>query len=139
MPAEWTDREKRLYDALRLTVDYIGDGSPNDTYAYVMTHARAAMKDFAVVPPRQAEEVLALLKSDPRRSLYKGQDRRWYITYGGGEVPLEVVRALVATKAVNSVYSDCPDDSFHVGPTLDCEATRTIRQQPGKRHEKVYL
>jgi hypothetical protein len=139
MAAEWTDREKRLYDALKLTVDYIGDGAPDDTYTYVMTQARAAMKDFVVVPPRGVDEVLELLKSDPRRSLYKGQDFRWYITYSGGEVPLEVVQALVATKAVNSVYSDCPNDSFHVGPTLDCEATRAVRQQPGNRHEKVYL
>lgn len=38
-----TDREKQLYDALQLTVDYIGDGCPDDTYAHVMSEARAAM------------------------------------------------------------------------------------------------
>lgn len=47
----WTDREKRLWDALNNTVDYIGDGSPDDTYPGVMAEARAAMKDMYLVKP----------------------------------------------------------------------------------------
>lgn len=44
LPSE-TDREKELWDALKLVVDYIGDGSPDDTYAYVMEAARAALAE----------------------------------------------------------------------------------------------
>lgn len=49
MAAQWTDREKRLYDALNHAIDYIGDGCPDEGYPAVMAEARAAMKDMHIV------------------------------------------------------------------------------------------
>lgn len=45
----WTDREKRLYDALTHAIDWIGDGCPHEGYSAMMTEAKAAKKDFALI------------------------------------------------------------------------------------------
>lgn len=49
MATEWTDREKRLYDALNHAVDWIIDGCSDDGYGTMMAEARAAMKDMFLV------------------------------------------------------------------------------------------
>lgn len=88
----------------------------------------------------EADYFLAILRSaDPHRELYRGRNGAWYITYGAGQVPLSVVHEIVRSGAVRSVYSDCPHDSYHVGQTIDCHATRELRKKPGNRHAKIYL
>lgn len=51
------------------------------------------------------------------------------MTHGGGEVSADDVRALVQNGAVKSVYSDCPKDCYHVGPTLDTARTLELRKK----------
>ncbi len=84
--------------------------------------------------------ILDLLRQpEPHRHLYRGRDGNWYVSYGGGKVSAEVAQAVIASGEVNSVYSDCPNDSYHVGRTLDVVATTAIRKTPGNRDTKVYL
>lgn len=44
------------------------------------------------------------------RDMYKGQDGRWYVTYGGGEVDAETAREAIAKGALARKYppsNDC--------------------------------
>lgn len=79
---------------------------------------------------RDADELYRLLKEgQPHRQVYHGRDGGWFVTYSGGEVDADAVRALVRKGLINSVYNNCPDDCFHIGKTLDVNATTEERKK----------
>jgi hypothetical protein len=49
-----------------------------------------------------------LTNGTPRREVYRGKDGGWFVTYGGGEVSADAVRALRARGEIVSKYSNCP-------------------------------
>lgn len=78
----------------------------------------------------EATKLLALLRDGrPHREVYHGRDGGWFVTYGGGEVDADAVRELVAAGLVSSVYSGCPNDSYHIGKTIDVDATTEERKK----------
>jgi hypothetical protein len=85
---------------------------------------------------RSADELLHALKTaKPHRELYIGTDGRWHMTYEAGTINTNFVNELVRSGYVQSVYSDMPTTSYHVGKTWDCEATMAAR----KRGEKINI
>lgn len=89
-----------------------------------------------------ASMVMELLKSgEPHRELYRARDGGWFITHGGGAVSDNVARDIIASGEVNSVYSNCPTDAYHVGKTLDVDATIAERKKHrhGKDAPKIYI
>lgn len=87
------------------------------------------------------EEIYELLRDgQPHREVYRGQDGGWWVTYGGGKADPHAVAYLVEQKYVASVYSSIPDEVFHIGKTLDCEATMAERKKHrrGKDAPKIY-
>ena len=69
----------------------------------------------------------------PHRKIYRGKDSgRWLLTYGGGEASAEAVHQLVQGGEIQSVYSNCPDNSYHIGRTWDCGRTLAARKILGK-------
>lgn len=83
----------------------------------------------------EATNLFEILKTEPpHREVYVAGDRsgRWFITYGGGEVSYRTVKELVDGGHIRSVYNNCPDDSYHIGRTLDVQ--RTVEER--KRHRR---
>ena len=75
-----------------------------------------------------------LTNGHPHRNVYRADNGSgWYVTRGGGKVDVEAVRELVAGGHIRSVYSDCPDDCYHVGRTLD--VGRTLEER--KKHRRA--
>lgn len=83
-----------------------------------------------------AEQLLDLLtRGTPHRGVYRAQNGSgWYVTYGGGQWSEEAVMWLVNSGRIRSVYSNCPNDAYHVGRTLDIE--RTVAERKKHRHAK---
>ncbi len=77
----------------------------------------------------------------PHREVYHGQSGGWWVTYGGGEVSADAVRELVERGFIRSVYNSCPDEAYHVGRTLDVDATMAERKKHrrGKDASKIYV
>lgn len=89
---------------------------------------------------RDADWLLNILtNAEPHREVYHGQRGGWWLTHGYGEVPAESVRELVRRGAIVSVYSNCPDDAYHVGLTLDIDRTMEARNRLGKGAPNYYL
>jgi hypothetical protein len=84
-----------------------------------------------------------LTNGHPHREVYIAGNGsgEWYVTHGGGQVDVEAVRELVAGGHIKSVYSDCPNDCYHVGRTLDVERTIEERKKHrrGKDAPKIYM
>lgn len=87
---------------------------------------------------REASAVLHLLGERSGREIYRGQDGNWYLTYGGGQVDPELVRSLVESGRVRRVYVGC-DEGFHLGRTIDLEASVEHRKQTGYRRALIYV
>jgi hypothetical protein len=87
-----------------------------------------------------ADKLLDLLRHGvPKREVYKGQDGRWYVTYGGGgPISDATVRSLVERKLIQRTYATY-DGSFQVGPTIDIGATQERRKREGKKAPLVYV
>lgn len=85
--------------------------------------------------------LLSLLKEAvPHREVYRGQDGHWYVTRGGGQVSPQSVEELKRRGEIVSVYSDCPEDAYHVGRTLDVQRTLDARKRLGiKRAPHIYV
>jgi hypothetical protein len=82
-----------------------------------------------------AEQLLDMLtNARPHREVYRAQDGGWFVTYGGGEVLEATVQQLVTDRRIVSVYSDCPNDCYHVGRTLD--VARTLEERKNYRRLK---
>lgn len=93
-----------------------------------------------VASPRNADWLLGVLTNEtPHREVYRGQNGGWWLTRGHGEVPAEAVRELVRRGAIVSVYSNCPDDAYHVGRTLDVDRTMEARKRLGKGAPEYYV
>lgn len=85
--------------------------------------------------------LLLLTHGQPHRQVYRaGNGSGWYVTYSGERVSANAVEALVKAGKVQSVYSDCPDKMYHVGKTLDVQATMQERKKHrrGKDARKIY-
>jgi hypothetical protein len=81
-----------------------------------------------------AEELLNILTiGSPHREVYRGESGEWWVTYGGGQASYEAVSELLQRNLIHSVYSDCPNDAFHIGKTLDVQATIAER----KKHRRA--
>lgn len=94
--------------------------------------------------PEEEDRLRALLRGGhPHREVYRAGDGsgRWFVTYGGGEFSEQSVRALVKKGVIQSVYSNCPNDCFHVGRTLDIDRTLAERKKHrrGKDAPKIYV
>lgn len=83
-----------------------------------------------------ADMLLHLLQHGaPHREVYRGQDGNWYVTHGGGPALASAVDLLVRRGAIASVYNNCPNDCYHVGKTLDTEATMAELQNHRRRKD----
>jgi hypothetical protein len=89
-----------------------------------------------------ADELLRLLTAgDKPRQVYRAANGSgWYITYTGTRVSVTAVDALLRAGKIQSVYSDCPRDTYHVGKTLDVKTTIEERKKHrrGKDAPKIY-
>lgn len=84
----------------------------------------------------EAERLLELLKNgQPHREVYRAQGGGWFVTYGGGETSEKAVRELVGLGLINSVYSTCADDGYHVGKTMDTVATAEERKKHRRKKD----
>ena len=87
-----------------------------------------------------AHELVCLLKAGaPHREVYRAQGGGWFVSYGGGAVSPEVVHELISSGEIHPVYSNCPNDAFHVGRTLDVERTLEARRELGKHAPRYYV
>lgn len=89
-----------------------------------------------------ANELLRMLTArDKHRQVYRAANGSgWYVTYTGTRVSVLAVEALLRAGKIQSVYSDCPSDMYHVGKTLDVPATIEERKKHrrGKDAPKIY-
>lgn len=90
------------------------------------------------IPSNNERDRLVKLLSDPERDLYQGQDGSWNVTRGGGEFSRAVVAELVAEGVIRSKYNNCPDQCYHIGKTIDIDATMAARKKLGKKAPTVY-
>lgn len=89
---------------------------------------------------RDADWLLQMLKGPPKREVYRGRDGGWWLTRGNGhEIDPDAVRELLRRGEIVSVYSDCPNDSYHVGRTLDTTRTLEARKKRGNRGIMIYV
>jgi hypothetical protein len=88
---------------------------------------------------RDADWLLNLLTNGENRQVYRGRDGGWWLTRGYGEVPAAAVRELLRRRLIVSVYSDCPEDAYHVGKTIDRKATIEARKVRGNRGVTIYV
>lgn len=88
-----------------------------------------------------AASLLRLLMADPRRQVYRAANGTgWYVTRGHERFSAEAVQQLVREGRIRSVYSSIPDEAYHVGKTLDCDATMASRKgKPRKEWKLIYL
>jgi hypothetical protein len=96
------------------------------------------------LPPIDKDDPDALLRllkaSDKRREVYRGSGGRWYVTYGGGIWPKRSVLELMARGEIRPKYNDPFVEVFHVGRTIDNQATLAARQRGTiSRTELVYV
>ena len=76
-----------------------------------------------------AKRLLELLKDPMReRSVYRARDDTWWVTYGGGQFPDFAVQQLIDAGHIHDCYSDLPNQSYHVGKTLDTTRTLAVRK-----------
>ena len=94
----------------------------------------------------ETERLLELLKiGAPHREVYRAADGSgWYVTYGGGRFSEKSVKALVSSAQIRDVwdvYSDLPNQCYHVGRTLDVARTMAERKKHrrGKDAPKIYV
>lgn len=86
------------------------------------------------------EELLDLLTNgEPHREVYRAGKGGWYVTYGGERTTTQAVDRLFKTGKINSVYSNCPLDAYHVGRTMDIDQTMAERKRLGVRDIKIYV
>lgn len=91
---------------------------------------------IAQVPMDETLRLLDLLTlGEPHREVYKGTDGNWYVTYGGGIFSEAAVFKLVRSGKIHSCYSDCPDEAYHVGRTIDVGATKSERRKHKKKRD----
>lgn len=89
----------------------------------------------------EAQRLLVILSDGRRRQVYRGRDGSgWYVTCGGGRFSESAVKTLIDAGHIHSCYSDCPNDAYHVGKTLDCKATIEERKKHrrGKDAPMIY-
>lgn len=92
------------------------------------------------VEPNEAERLLALLTDGRKRQVYRGRDGGgWWVTYGGGQFSQNAVTQLIERGSISSCYSDCPDEAYHVGKTLDVKATLAERQKHRRRKDAPHV
>lgn len=90
--------------------------------------------------PNETGVLLELLKhGQPHREVYVGRDGLWYVTYGGGPFSVQSVQELRRRGEIVSVYSNCPDDAYHVGRTIDMDRTLAARKMHGRKTPLVYV
>lgn len=84
--------------------------------------------------------LLDILTRDPDRFIYRGRDGGWWLTKSRGELDPNVVRDLIRRGAIVSCYSDCPDDAYHVGKTIDIPRTMEERKKHRRKRDapKIY-
>lgn len=88
----------------------------------------------------EAEKLFELLTTGtPHRQVYRGSDGSWYVTYGGGPFSRNAVDWLVRQGRIQSVYSNCPTDAYHIGKTLDYERTMEARRRLGKKAPSYFV
>ncbi len=89
----------------------------------------------------EARRLLEILTNHVRhRNVYRAQNGSgWYVTQGGGPFSEKAVKKLVASRSVGSVYSDCPNDAYHVGRTYDVARTLEARKRTGNRSVDIYV
>src|SRR5690348_6852294 len=81
-------------------------------------------------------ELVTLLKQMERRMVYRFKDRHneWGLTHGHGlRVAPALVRSAVKAGILHSCYSNCPDDAYWLGSTIDVDATLERRRQTGNK------
>lgn len=104
--------------------------------------ARAINRDVALMNISSADELLALLKDHPDRMVYfAASGRGWFISRMKiGLVPESFVNELVARGDIHSCYSSIPHEAYHVGKTLDIEATKSerLKHSKGSDAPKIY-
>jgi hypothetical protein len=103
-----------------------------------LDEAAKIIADFVILV--DARWLYDLLKDGrPHRKVYRGKNG-WFVTYGGGEVSSDAVRELVERDLIHSVYNSCPEDCYHIGLTLDVDATMAERKKHrrGKDAPKIY-
>ncbi len=90
---------------------------------------------------QNAEALLQLLRTERDRNVYRSQnDGRWYVTRGGyGPWSNDTVMGLVSNRLLSSVYSNCPSEAYHFGPTFDVEATMAQRKKYGKGTPIIFV
>lgn len=75
----------------------------------------------------------------PHREVYIARDLRgWRITHERGQVSTTAIMDLVYARLIRSVYSNCPCYAYHVGQTIDVEATKKVRLK-GNSAPLVYV
>jgi len=87
-----------------------------------------------------AEELLEILTNGtPHREVYRGQGGGWFVTYGGGRTSAHAVDILFQGGQIHSVYSNCRNDAYHVGRTMDIDKTIAERKRLGSKIINIYV
>lgn len=87
-----------------------------------------------------AERLYDILKNGvPHRSVYRSERGTWFVTHGGGQFSRGAVDRLVSSGRIQSEYSNCPTDSYHVGRTWDRERTMEARKKFGSGARNYYV
>lgn len=86
-----------------------------------------------------ADELMDILAKDPDRFIYRGCDGGWFLTKRRGELNSEIVWDLIRRGAIRSRYSDCPNEAYHAGKTIDITLSLAARKKFGKGAPLVYI
>jgi hypothetical protein len=125
----------RLFDHVLLSS--VGSDAMGE---YVCPTCGGPLKKPKASPIRDADWLLGVLKGYPHREVYRGHNGGWWLTRGdGAEIDPDAVRELLRRGEIVSVYSDCPNDAYHVGRTLDTKRTIEARKANGNRAIMIYL
>lgn len=93
-----------------------------------------------MMSPEASSLLLMLKNTQPHRELYRERNgRRFWLTYGGGPFSDRTVMELVDAGEIVPVYSTCPTEAFHVGLTIDINATIEARKKFGQNAPLIYL
>lgn len=83
------------------------------------------------------DDILALLRLDCDRYLYRSPKGTWHLTSHRGEADRRAVAGLIESGTVRPTYSTATD-CFWLGRTIDIDATLAERKRSGNKKAIVY-
>jgi hypothetical protein len=89
----------------------------------------------------EAERLLHILRTaTPHREVYRSRTGEcWRVNHRGGRFSANAVRELFDGGYIQSVWSNCPYDAYHIGRTVNVDRSKAERKKRGKSAPTIFV